>query len=548
MPFPVKQLIENQGKLICVKKDDLASFAFNLMIDNDFSQLPVVDADDRPSGMVTHERILRVMRIFNTHMDKLHVKDVLIEAPVFSLEDDLFDLLDQLKTTNAVLILDPEGILQGIVTSYDATEFFRRRTENLMRVEDIESFLKDFIRQSYTDDDGELDEVNFSLAVEKICNSREKGNDIKEKSFEKLTLWEYIQLLFFNHTWNVLNPIFDISKESLRNLLENIRKTRNDLAHFRNEISPEQQEQLKFCVDWFSQRQEEWDKLRQDSLYQKVFKELIAAKDVQQKENINNEGISPPDLPPLMILEQDGPHDSRYSPIADFLLSQPGNIPQIRQSYDELEVIIGGSLPDSARSHRSWWSNDTSGHTQAQSWLEAGWRTSYINMSDGLVTFVRIKEREKAYIGFFSLLLSELKKEKDFPIKTVSPDGASWIIVSSLPNPGQSFAQFSFSFTRDKRFRVELYLDTYNQITTKKVFDDLFINKQKYENELGIISWERIDQKRASRIAIYHPGQIMDSIDKLTKLRHWSVNKMVHFYKAISGDVQQSLSDILLFQ
>ena len=55
MPFPVKHLIENQPNIVTVKKDHTVLDAFQLMIDHDFSQLPVVDDDGFPIGMITYE-------------------------------------------------------------------------------------------------------------------------------------------------------------------------------------------------------------------------------------------------------------------------------------------------------------------------------------------------------------------------------------------------------------------------------------------------------------------------------------------------------------
>ncbi|MAT43667.1 MAG: hypothetical protein CL609_15120 [Anaerolineaceae bacterium] len=520
MPFPVEQLFDGQRKIVSVKMDDPASKAFGLMTEHDYSQLPIVDQDDHPLGMVTYESILRGMRNFDVRIEELSVRDVKINVPTFNLEDDLFDLLDQLKLKNAVLIVDPAYCLTDIVTSYDTTEYFRERTENIMRVEDIETMIKEFIRLAFSDSKNELDVEALNSAIIHIC--KYKLNGAKTLSFEELTLSDYINLFLYHKTWNVLEPVFNKSNRFLRNLLDSVRKTRNDLAHFRNEITIEQQDKLIHCSAWLSDHLEEWENSREALL----FSELINQESKTEQKS-------------------DSRLSSRYDLLADYLLEQPGSIDRLKLSFDEIEVIIGGALPASAYHHRTWWANDAIGHTQANSWLEVGWRTSYVNLSEKHVTFVRIKDREKAYINFFSELLKELSKNTGFPLRTVSPDGTNWMVVSILPSNGQGFASFTFSFSRNKQFRVELYIDTYEQKSSKKVFDILQKNKEKYEKELGEISWERINDKRASRIAIYHNGQITDSKETLADLRSWAAVMMVRFYEVFAADVKNAVDMVM---
>jgi signal-transduction protein with cAMP-binding, CBS, and nucleotidyltransferase domain len=195
MPYPVKHLIEDHGIPVCVKKEDLVTRALTQMIEHDYSQLPIIDRDNHPLGMVTYEGILRGVRNFKTTLEEFHVKDVMTHAPIYNLEDDLFDLLDQLKLTNAVLIIDPGGELTGIVTSYDATAYFRDRTEDLMRVEEIEAGIKDFIRIAYSDKQGSIDEVKLTDAIAKTAFP-DKTPDAKSKQFDDLPLENILTCCF----------------------------------------------------------------------------------------------------------------------------------------------------------------------------------------------------------------------------------------------------------------------------------------------------------------------------------------------------------------
>ena len=55
-------------------------------------------------------------------------------------------------------------------------------------------------------------------------------------------------------------------------------------------------------------------------------------------------------------------------------------------TFEEIEKIIGGALPPSARSHRSWWGNDET-HSHAKSWLSRGFFVTALSLLDETVRF-----------------------------------------------------------------------------------------------------------------------------------------------------------------
>lgn len=77
---------------------------------------------------------------------------------------------------------------------------------------------------------------------------------------------------------------------------------------------------------------------------------------------------------------------SRYSPLRDHLTRCHGA--EVRMSFAEIEEIVG-RLPDSARSHRAWWSN--SSHV-ARTWRDVGWHLRSVNQAAEQVVFERVTE------------------------------------------------------------------------------------------------------------------------------------------------------------
>ena len=68
-----------------------------------------------------------------------------------------------------------------------------------------------------------------------------------------------------------------------------------------------------------------------------------------------------------------------------------------RTSFREIESIIGFDLPASARLHRPWWANQSSGngHSQAIAWSVAGWETAEVDM-EAETLLLRRRKRMKA--------------------------------------------------------------------------------------------------------------------------------------------------------
>ncbi len=76
----------------------------------------------------------------------------------------------------------------------------------------------------------------------------------------------------------------------------------------------------------------------------------------------------------------------KYDPLHYFLRKFPGTEWSAR--YQEIEKVLGFDLPRSARQYSAWWSNERQGsHTHARSWLDAGFKTSHVNITAESVLF-----------------------------------------------------------------------------------------------------------------------------------------------------------------
>jgi CBS domain-containing protein len=270
MPFIIKHLIPEAQNLITVTESDSAQRALSLMIEHDFSQLPVIDSSQQLRGMVTSDSILRAVSYFEVIPKELKVSHAMVvKASAHRDEDDLSDLLRELHNTSAIPIVDGSRKVIAIVTNHDTAEYFRHRAADLMLAENIELTLRDLILSasgSDTETDNEAmaqliqaampsdkeHRKKFKSALNHYVNQSEIGNHIPDqtlldsvfdqhlkqsapqKAFKKLTLSELIRIVqnlwstyqsnFNDMPWNVVGP-----------LLNDVRETRNAIAHF-NEV------------------------------------------------------------------------------------------------------------------------------------------------------------------------------------------------------------------------------------------------------------------------------------------------------------------------
>lgn len=76
---------------------------------------------------------------------------------------------------------------------------------------------------------------------------------------------------------------------------------------------------------------------------------------------------------------------AKYDPLEAHLKSV--GFERIRMTFDEIEQVIGSNLPDSARKHRAWWSNNPSNSVITYAWLAAGYKTEGVSIEHEFLTF-----------------------------------------------------------------------------------------------------------------------------------------------------------------
>lgn len=111
----------------------------------------------------------------------------------------------------------------------------------------------------------------------------------------------------------------------------------------------------------------------------------------------------------------------------------------------------------------------------------------------------------------------------------------NWISMASGP-----FGYYSISFATGERLRAEVYLDTGEQLSTKALFDYLERDSTAIEQTIGLkLSWERLDGKRASRLATYRLAPDLSAPAEAKIAADWAANAIVRFIDALDDPLRQ---------
>ena len=86
------------------------------------------------------------------------------------------------------------------------------------------------------------------------------------------------------------------------------------------------------------------------------------------------------------------PEFTKYLPLEEWFRNQPSSAKQIELTFDQVEAILGSTLPESATKLKTWWTNV---HPKIQShrtaWLNNGWMVSEFDQQGRWVRFVRAR-------------------------------------------------------------------------------------------------------------------------------------------------------------
>lgn len=354
MLYSVERLLEQMERPLCVVRGTPVIEALRLMVEHDYSQLPVVDEEGDLVGIVSEQSFTRTYFHLNDQVSMLNlaVEYFQVEACTLTPDRTLFDVIDRLKKEYAVVITEDRKPV-GIVTNYDIAHFFRDISEGLILIEDIEVTLRGFIKHAFPKSRALLAALMKAFGADRRESSR------PAREYDRMTFIDHVQLITAEENWlkfeQVLGP-----KEYFRQMMQQVGDIRNQTVHFRGRPNAVQLDALKKASHWLEHRPR-LSKLAEGGPH-----------------------ITAVPLDPSRLRKTSG----RYGPLQDYLSLLDGDMEVL--SFEDIEEnILNENLPPSARSHRSWWANDSDSYPQSRSWLQAGWMVEDVDLAGEMVLLVR---------------------------------------------------------------------------------------------------------------------------------------------------------------
>ncbi len=138
-----------------------------------------------------------------------------------------------------------------------------------------------------------------------------------------------------------------------------------------------------------------------------------------------------------------------------------------------------------------------------------------------------VSGKRSSYQEYFQLLIDELREKHRFTNAKVGQP-QNWYSFSS----GTRGFQYSTSFAQGGEVRAEVYIDPGDRAKNEAAFDALLGDKATLEKEFGEpLRWERLDSRRACRVACYTTGSIEDSAEQQEQYRKWAIERLLRFKK-----------------
>ncbi len=223
---------------LCIAPDADISEAITLMLQHDYSQLPVTTSERDVKGMFSWKS-LGSMLALGKQCEK--VRECMETAYEINADASLFDAIQQIVEHECVLVRDATRQVTGIVTTADLSLQFAQLGEPFLLLGQVENHIRGLIADKYTK--GEL---------ESACDPADSGREIEDVA--DLTLGEYVRLLENPKRWAKMGVRVD--RKRFIEELNRVLRIRNDVMHFDPDgVAPEDLNTLRKFARFLSNLQ-----------------------------------------------------------------------------------------------------------------------------------------------------------------------------------------------------------------------------------------------------------------------------------------------------
>jgi len=237
-PFgPAWALLPKDQQPLVLEDKTIASEAIERMVDNDFSQIPVKNAEGRIIGVFSWQSFGK--RVIDLRASKIKATELPIreamEEPARFIDPEVYiDTSTDWSKIDYVLV-GTEDNLRGILCIADVFGRLIDFAEAFVLLYEIEHEIRDLIRDVC--DGSTLDQMITELTL--------PPNLQRPKCLEEFTFNQYSLMICSKKNWLLFETMFDAMRELVNNDFGKINELRNIVLHFRRGITPKDTDRLR---------------------------------------------------------------------------------------------------------------------------------------------------------------------------------------------------------------------------------------------------------------------------------------------------------------
>ena len=244
----INRIIPENQQLLTIPPETTVREAIALLRQHGYSQVPVVDGGE-VLGVFSYRSFAQKAATFT--LDEvsqqkcvpgdLAVEECLERFAFARVTEEMREVFDAMDRDNGLLIGSPEK-LQGILTPMDFLRYLYTVASPFVMVSEIELTLRALIRLA----------VNDVELVECAVRSLAQWYGVEKvpKTLEDMTFDNYRMIISHGENWSKFEPILGGTRPRTAAKLKQIGDLRNDLFHFKREITLQDHETLNDHRNW----------------------------------------------------------------------------------------------------------------------------------------------------------------------------------------------------------------------------------------------------------------------------------------------------------
>jgi predicted transcriptional regulator len=244
----IRIIPENQ-KLLDFPPNRLVRDAIAQMRQFGYSQVPVVNNDVvlgvfsfRSFAQGAAEASLDEWMRQKCAPGDLTVDEFLEQFKFASVTEEMKNVFDAMEHDNGILVGTPERLV-GVLTPMDFLRYLDRVASPFVMVSEIELAIREMIRIS-------MDPEKLAHTAKVCLSSIYRDADRIPTTLENMSFDNYQSLISHSESWPEFEPMFGGTRTRASAKLKEIGTIRNDLFHFKREITMQDHERLAAHRDW----------------------------------------------------------------------------------------------------------------------------------------------------------------------------------------------------------------------------------------------------------------------------------------------------------